>query len=144
MNCKSRFAILFCLAGLASGVWAAELEVSDAWIRLLPAGVPAGGYFTLRNDANQPIALVGASSSTFGHVMMHRTMEEKGQSRMLPVDRIEVPARGSLTFAPGGYHLMLTKPSRNVAVGDRIAISLEFPGGHKLTAQFEVRGPSGK
>ncbi len=141
---KSRFAILFCLAGLASGAWAAELEVSDAWIRLIPGGAPAGGYFTLRNGANQPAVLVGASSSAFEHVMMHRTTEEKGLSRMLPVDRVEIPARGTLAFAPSGYHLMLTKPSRKVSVGDRIAITLEFTAGHKITAQFEVRGPAGK
>jgi copper(I)-binding protein len=141
---KSRFAILFSLAGLASGAWAAELEVSDAWIRLIPGGAPAGGYFTLRNGTNQPAVLVGASSSAFEYVMMHRTTEEKGLSRMLPVDRVEVPAGGTLAFAPSGYHLMLTKPSRKVAVGDRIAITLEFTGGHKSTVQFEVRGPAGK
>lgn len=141
---KSRLAILFCLLGLVSGVGAAELEVSDAWIRLIPGGVPAGAYFTLRNGTNQPAALVGASSSAFGRVMMHRTTEEKGQSRMLPVDRIEVPVRGSVAFAPGGYHLMLLNPSRSVAVGDRALITLEFADGHKITAQFDVRGPAGK
>ena len=141
---KSRLAILACLVGLASGVGAAELEVSNAWIRLIPGGVPAGGYFTLRNGTNQPAVLVRASSSAFGGVMMHRTTEEKGRSRMLPVDSIEVPVRGSLAFSPGGYHLMLFNPSRNVAVGDRVLITLEFADGHKITAQFDVRGPAGK
>ena len=141
---KSRLAILICLVGLASAVGAAELEVSDAWIRLIPGGVPAGGYFTLRNATNQPAVLVSASSSAFGRVMMHRTMEEKGQSRMLPVDSIEVPVRGSLAFSPGGYHLMLLNPSRSVAVGDRVFVTLEFADGHKITAQFDVRGPTGR
>ncbi|MCC6244979.1 MAG: copper chaperone PCu(A)C, partial [Gemmatimonadaceae bacterium] len=51
---------------------------------------------------------------------------------------------GTLAFAPSGYHLMLTKPSRKVAVGDRIPITLEFSDKHKITVQFEVRGPAGK
>lgn len=141
---KLRCTLLLCLAGLASGAWAAEVEVSDAWIRLLPAGVPAGGYFTMRNATNQPAVLVGASSSAFGNVMMHRTADEKGQSRMLLVDRVEVPARGMLVFAPGGYHLMLMKPGPAVAVGDRVPVTLEFLDRHKITVQFEVRGPAGK
>ena len=62
MSHRSRFAILFCLAGLASEVWSAELEVADAWIRLLPVGVPAAGYFKLRNDTNQRVVLIGVSS----------------------------------------------------------------------------------
>lgn len=140
---KSRFAIL-CLAGFASGAWAGELEVSDAWIRLIPGDAPAGGYFTFRNGTNQPAVLVGANSNAFGHVMMHRTTEERGLSRMLPVDRVEVPAGGTLAFAPSGYHLMLMRPSQKVAVGERIPITLEFTDGHKITAQFEVRGPAGK
>jgi hypothetical protein len=33
-------------------------------------------------------------------------------------------------------------PSRSVAVGDRVGVTLEFLGGRKLAAQFDVRGPS--
>ncbi len=139
---KSRCTLFFCFVGLVSGVWAAELEVSDAWIRLLPAGEPAGGYFTIRSSANQSVALVGASSSAFGKVMMHLT-REKGLSRMFPLTSVEVPMRGTLAFAPGGHHLMLFDPNRTLAVGDRIPITLEFSDKHKITVQFAVRGPAG-
>lgn len=141
---KSRCTLLFCFAALASCTWASELEVSDAWIRLVPAGAPAGGYFTVRNGANQPVALVGASSSAFGKVMMHATVGEKGLSRMLPLTRVDVPSRGTLAFAPSGHHLMLTNPTRTLAVGDRVPITLEFSDQHQITVQFDVRGPAGK
>ncbi len=141
---NQRGALFLVFAALASWAWAAELEVSDAWIRLVPAGAPAGGYFTVRNGAGQSVALVGASSSAFGKVMMHMTVGEKGLSRMLPIVRIEVPASGALAFAPGGNHLMLTFPTRTLVVGDRVPITLEFSDKHKITVQFEVRGPVGK
>ena len=141
---KSRLAILFCFLGLVSGVGAAELEVSNAWIRLIPGGVPAGGYFTLRNGANQPAVLVSISSTAFGSVMMHRTVEEQGRSRMLTVDQIEVGAGKTMSFTPGGYHLMLTKPSRDFAIGERVPITLEFSDKHMITVQFEVRSPTAK
>lgn len=144
MNRVARFALTVCLALSVAGLGAAELAVEDAWIRLLPGGAPAGGYFTLRNDTGRPAVLVGASSDEFGHVMMHRTTVEQGRSRMLHVEQMEVPARGKVVFAPGGYHLMLMQPGAKVAVGQRVPITLEFSGGRKLTAQFELRGPAGK
>jgi copper(I)-binding protein len=76
--------------------------------------------------------------------MMHRTAEEGGVSRMLAVERAEVPAGGKVAFAPGSYHLMLMQPTRKMAAGDRIQVTLEFAGGQKLTAEFQVRGATGK
>jgi len=139
-----RLAVLFFCMLLSMGAWAADLNVSDAWIRILPGGAPAGGYFLLRNDGRQPVVLVGARSAAFRHVMMHKTAEERGVSRMLPVEGVEVPAGGKVAFAPGSYHLMLMQPTRKVAAGDRIQVTLEFAGGQKLAAEFQVRGPTGK
>ena len=140
----TRLAALFCSMLLSAGASAADLNVSDAWIRVLPGGVPAGGYFTLHNGARQPVVLVSARTAAFGHVMMHKTAEEGGLSRMRPVERVEVPAGGKIAFAPGSYHLMLMQPSGKVTVGDRIKITMEFAGGKTLTTEFQVRGPTGK
>lgn len=140
----TRLVVLFSSMLLSVGAWAADLNVSDAWIRVLPGGAPAGGYFILHNGARKPVVLVSARSVAFGHVMMHKTAEEGGLSRMLPVERVEVPAGGKAAFAPGGFHLMLMQPNRKVAVGDRIKITLGFAGGQKLTTEFQVRGPTVK
>src|SRR5262249_44547279 len=35
----------------------AAVSVTDAWIRWVPAGNPAGGYFTLHNTGDKPITL---------------------------------------------------------------------------------------
>lgn len=140
----TRLVVLFSSMLLSVGAWAADLNVSDAWIRVLPGGAPAGGYFILHNGARQPVVLVSARSAAFGHVMMHKTAEEGGLSRMLPVERVEVPAGGKAAFAPGGFHLMLMQANRKVAVGDRIKITLGFAGGQKLTTEFQVRGPTVK
>ena len=137
-------AVLFFCMMLSVGARAADLNVSDAWIRVLPGGAPAGGYFLLHNGGKQPVVLIGASSTAFGHVMTHKTTEEGGVSRMMPVERVEVPTGGKVAFAPGRYHLMLMQPTRKVAPGDRIQITLGFFGGQKLTTEFQVRGPAGK
>lgn len=139
-----RIVVVVLLAASASIARAADIEVKDAWIRLLPAGVPAGGYMTIHNRTGQSIVLTGASSGAYGHVMLHRTVEQGGISRMLPVDRIEIPAGSTLAFAPGGYHVMLTKPNYAIAAGERVPVTLEFSDKHRITARFDVRGPSDK
>lgn len=128
-------------AGSAS---AADLEVSNGWIRLLPAGVPAAGYFELRNAAASRAELVGASSPAFAQAMIHRSTEENGRSTMTHVHQLEVPAGGKLAFKPGGYHIMLIGPTRQLRLGEKVPVTLEFRGADPITAQFEVRGPSGK
>jgi copper(I)-binding protein len=123
---------------------ASDIEVSNGWVRLLPAGVPAAGYFELRNKSKVPIRLVGASSLAFGTVMLHRSVEENGRSTMLHLDEIDVPAQGRITFKPGDYHLMLMQPTRALEPGGRIPVTLQLATGEKVTTQFELRGPSGK
>lgn len=128
----------------AASAWAAGVEVSGAWIRLLPGGAPAGGYFALRNPGEQAMALVGASSPDYGMVMIHKTVEQGGISKMIHVDKIEVPAGGKVSFSPGSYHLMLMNPKHGIAVGSRIPVTLKFSDGQEVDAQFEVRGPTAR
>lgn len=139
-----RLRLAFCLSLLSFSAFAGDLEVANGWIRLLPAGVPAAGYFELRNRSQAAAELVGASSPAFGHAMLHRSVEEKGRSTMRHVHDLEIPAGGEVVFAPGGYHVMLMNPTRDLKIGEKVPVTLEFAGGEKITAQFEARGPSGK
>ena len=136
----ARLTLLLASALLAASAWAVDLGVSGAWIRQLPAGVPAGAYFTLANHGQSPAALVAASSPDYGTVMIHRTVEHGGTASMVMLDRVEVPARGKIEFRPGGYHLMLMRAKRDIKLGAKVPITLEFADGQKLTVQFEVRG----
>jgi copper(I)-binding protein len=140
-----RFITLFAYLFLAvPAAHAGGIAVSDAWIRLLPAGAPAGGYFRLHNEGSTRVELVGAKSAVFGHAMIHRSVSESGRSRMLEVPKVPVPPDGAVTFAPGGYHLMLMKPAAAVRVGADVPITLVFSNGDEVSAMFEVRGPAGR
>ena len=70
---------LLLIAGPAS---AAEVSVTNAWIRALPARLPAGGYFTLKNLGKSDVALTGASSPSCGMLMLHRSTDANGMSSM--------------------------------------------------------------
>ena len=118
---------------------APSIQVKDAWIRWLPAGVPAGGYATLINTGEKPVTLIGVSSAVFAEIMIHRSMARAGIMEMSPVKRITIEPHAILDFAASGYHLMLMQPSVPLVPGSEVPITLRFADGGELTVQFEVR-----
>ena len=115
-------------------------RVSHVWIRAAPPGVEVlGGYFTLENLTGKPLSLTEVSSPDFGSVMMHQTVQQGGQESMQEVARIEVPARGSIEFKPGGYHLMLMQPRKDLSAGDSVTLMLKFSDGSELAILAPVR-----
>lgn len=117
----------------------AMISVTHAWIRLLPGDLPLAGYFDLQNTSGHMLKLVGADSTQFGRIEMHRSMEMQGMDHMMPVEDVEVAAGARVQFAPGGYHLMLLDPRHPLMIGERVTIVLRFAHGQSQAASFEVR-----
>jgi len=118
-----------------------DLQIEQAWIRWLPANLPAGGYLTVANRGGRAVVLVGASSPDYAGVGLHRSVIQGGLSKMQPVERIVIAPHSTLAFRATGYHLMLTTPTRPVAPGARVPITLHFADGRSLVVNFEVRKP---
>lgn len=144
MHCVKRLSLVAILATLATPAFAADVTVSDAWFRALPAGLPAGGYLTLHNNADEDIALTGASSPACGMVMLHRSMDMGGMEQMQMVDSVRVPAHGEVAFKPGGYHLMCMQPTEEMKPGATVAVTLSFADGTKTDASFTVKDAKGQ
>jgi periplasmic copper chaperone A len=116
------------------------LLIGDPWMRFIMPSRPAAGYFTLSNATSEPRTLVGAASPACGALMLHRTVDEGGVDRMAMVKDVGVPAHGSVSFAPGGYHLMCMSPSPQMIPGRSVAVTLRFADGAEISASFPVRG----
>lgn len=133
-------ALILALSLNAAAREEAGVFVSDAWVREAPPGVAMmAGYMTLRNNTSRSQVLVAASSPGFETVMMHRTVVKDGMASMEHTRQVELSPSASLTFTPGGYHLMLMNPKRTLRAGDQVVINLEFRGGLVLPVAFEVR-----
>jgi copper(I)-binding protein len=118
-------------------------RADDAWIRWLPANLPAAGYVTLRNLGDQFVTLIGASSVDYSSAMFHESRVQHGVAKMLVVDTIVIRPHAEVSFARAGYHIMLMDPKRDVRPGDQVLVILHFAGGQSLGVQFEVRKPDG-
>lgn len=126
---------------IGSAASADGLTIEKPWLRLIIKARPAAGYFTLRNGTDKTVTLTGASSGACGMIMLHESKEVNGVAKMMPVADLKVPAGGTLTFAPGSYHLMCMQPQ--MAVGQSVPVTLKFADGRTLTAEFPVMGPGG-
>lgn len=117
------------------------VRVEDAWIRWLPANLPAAGYATLNNIGGKPVTLLAASSSKYGEISFHRNRTQGGTREMVPVDKITINPHSSFNFAAAAYHMMLMQPTQSIKPGDHVPITLRFADGSTLTVEFEVRKP---
>ena len=108
----------------------AHVHVDAAWVRAAPPGsMMLAGYMALRNDDKTPVKFVWAQSDVFGMVELHKTMVVNGVSTMRPAGVQTIPAGGTLRFEPGGLHLMLMQPQRELKIGDRVRFRLHFDDG---------------
>jgi hypothetical protein len=139
---------MFGIAGVAfvlsAPTRAADITISDGWFRALPSGQPAAGYFTMKNSGVAPVELVAAESSACGMLMLHQTVSTGGLTRMDEVKRVSVPALGTVSLAPGGYHLMCLKPGAAMKPGKTVPVTLVFSDGSKGHAQFAVKNAAGR
>ncbi|MFL9935018.1 copper chaperone PCu(A)C [Paraburkholderia sp. RL18-103-BIB-C] len=132
--------VSLCLGSTAAlAAPAGTMMVSDCWIRTLPGDLPSGGYFKVMNMSDKPVDLTGVETDAFGMAMLHQTQNNGSTSSMVMLDKVPVPANGTLAFAPGKYHVMLQKPKHPIKVGTAIPMTFAFSDGEKLTAQCVVR-----
>ena len=137
--CLGLSAVSVARAGTQAGV-----SIEGAWIRVLTPQIPAGGYFTLRNGSANPLVLTGARSPDCGMLMLHQSSDTGGMESMREVGNLKIPPGGTLTFAPGSYHLMCMDPSADMTPGGTAPVTLEFVGGQTIVADFAVRGARGR
>lgn len=134
---------LLTVAGDAAAVAPSNLVVRDGWFRSLPANLPAGGYFTLRNNGTEKMVLTGAESPACGMLMAHRTTGGSVSS-MVSVASVDVEPRSAVSFVPNGLHLMCMQPAAAMKPGNSVPVTLIFQGGARVTTNFAVRDATGK
>jgi copper(I)-binding protein len=70
--------------------------------------------------------------------MIHQSTTANGMSEMHAMGEVAVPARGSLSFAPGGLHVMAMDLDDKLAKGGTTDVTLDFAGGDKAVFPAEV------
>ena len=134
----ARILLLVCLCLPNAAL--AELVVSDAWIKNLPASVPVrAGYLRIHNPSAIPVSIVAIRSEAFARVEIHQTVARDGMMSMEAIPELTIGAGESIRLAPGGLHLMMMQPLTATRVGDRLEIILSLDDGNELRLPMTVK-----
>lgn len=121
---------------------AATPHLMNAWVRLpAVAGRPAGGYFMAHGTPTAD-ALVAVTSPRAERIELHSMTNDNGVMKMRKEASFPLPAGGTLTFAPGGSHLMLFGLSNDVKPGGTVPLTFRFKSGATVTIDAEARAAS--
>lgn len=121
----------------SAGVAAPDIKIMEPVAR---ASLPNGAvYMRLVNKGHTADRLLGVETDVAAAAELHETsMDENDVMRMVPVDAVEVPARGSAVLEPGGIHVMLMNLHRELATGDTFELTLTFEQSGPQTIEVEV------
>ena len=127
------------LLGLLLACSRQGIEVSDAWIREAPPGSTVlAGYLTIHNHNSTPVTISGVSGEDFSSIEIHRIVTEDGMSRMQRAGALQISPGERFVLEPGGYHLMLFNPTRQLQADDSVTLLLEVKDGDGLPVQIPV------
>ncbi|UCH47857.1 MAG: copper chaperone PCu(A)C [Betaproteobacteria bacterium] len=114
--------------GVSLGVFiglafAGDVTVSEAWTRAtVPAQKVAGVYFDIESSADA--RLVGVHTDLTEAAEIHLMRMGDGVMQMRSVSAVDLPASQTVSFKPGGYHVMLFDLPRQLQAGERISLEL--------------------
>ncbi|MEI5639699.1 MULTISPECIES: copper chaperone PCu(A)C [unclassified Pseudoalteromonas] len=116
-----------------------SLNVHSATVRaFLPAAPSTAGYLVIENTTSSDKVLVKATLEGVKRVEIHEHVHKEDMMRMQRVEQLTLPAGETVTFQPGGYHLMIFEPQEPLKVGESRKLTLYFADGDRIYTMAEV------
>jgi copper(I)-binding protein len=129
--------LVLCLAAtgaIAKDFTHENITVRQPWARATIGELRmTAGFMEILNTAEFTDDLIGAESDLADKIEIHKV--ENGS--MMQVEGIEIEPGQPVTFAPGGYHLMIGLKGA-VAEGTTIPIKLRFERAGEVPVEFVV------
>lgn len=119
---------------------AGDLVISQRVVRAT-FGRPAtsAAYMTIANHGAAPDRLVSASCACAAQVEAHQSLQMGGMMSMNSAGPVSIPAHATVSFNPGGLHLMLMGLTAPLKDGGDQKITLVFERAGKVSAHFDIK-----
>jgi copper(I)-binding protein len=119
----------------------APTYIDQAWVRLSPnKETPSAGYF-VAHGGDAGTALRGVLTDYALKVEMHESMSENGMMSMKPLDSVDIPAKSTVAFAPGGKHLMLWGVNDTAISRGKMTLTFLLANGDRLLVDAIIQKP---
>ena len=119
--------------------WAADLSVTNAWVRATPPGqLMTAAYATLQNTSNDTLVITGVTSDVTEYTSLHETLVDRDRATMRPIQQLTLNAGEHTDLAPGGTHIMLMKLSEPLTDAQSIDICFTLENNNPVCNEFSV------
>lgn len=120
------------------------IMVSDPWVKATDSEMSAM-FGEVMNHSDHDRTIVKATSDVAGMVQLHTTITTaNGGSEMKEKEGGFPLAKGAtLTFAPGGDHVMLMGLKKKLEAGDTVKVTLTFDDGSTVDVEAPVKAFAG-
>ena len=120
-----------------------DLHVEHPFARATATtAVTGAGYVKILNSGNEDDTLI-AIEADYPRVTMHDSATVDGIASMNALDAVTIPAGGTVSFAPGGLHVMFMGLNGDpLEVGDSVPATLVFEKAGRLDVVFKVEDPA--
>lgn len=132
--------LLAAAAAFAHDYTLGSLRIDHPWARASAGPARNGAAFFTVENSGEVDRLVAVSSDISQRVELHTHRMEGNVMQMRPVEAIEVPAHGTATLQPGGFHVMLIGLAQPLKEGDRFPLTLTFERAGTVTVEVKVEG----
>jgi copper(I)-binding protein len=128
------------LLALAATAFASDIMVMDAKApaSLTPSAKTAAIYMVLMNHGMETDVLKGVSTPAADHASAHQTIDDNGVMKMREIEKLELNPHDTVTFAPGGNHIMLMGLKAPLKAGDTLPLVMTFAKAGEVKIDVQV------
>jgi periplasmic copper chaperone A len=115
------------------------IMVEQAWARASAGNATTGAAYATVMGGSEPDRLVGVSTPVAATAEVHESFTDNGVMKMRAVTALPIPAGKSVTFSPGGYHVMLTGLKKPLVAGESFPLTFRFEHKPPVTVDVPIR-----
>lgn len=149
-----------CTTTPIAGVTLGDLTISEPWVRAASASATTNsmnhnshssstmgeattaGYMIISSRSSEPDFLIAANVADLAEaVELHTVITENSVIQMRQVERIEIPAQGSIELKSGSFHIMLIGLKRDLKPDEIVRLTLTFERSGTVEVPAVVRKP---
>lgn len=135
-----------CLAALLPAAEAADyklgsLAIEHPWARP-STGRTGAAYFVVRNEGKSDDALLKVECARAAKAQVHEMKMDGAIMRMRAVERLAIPAGGTVAVEPGGLHIMLVGLAAPLKSGEAFPMTLVFEKAGRIDVSVDVQTPA--
>jgi hypothetical protein len=119
-----------------------SIQITQPWARATPKGAPTGAaYMTITNKGTASDRVSCVSDDASALCQIHSMTMTGGVMQMRPVEGgLEIKPGETVTFKPGGYHIMLVDLKHALVQGQAVKATLKFDHAGSIDVDYPIAG----